>query len=463
MPVRQAGLFTLTGDMSKYLLLRNNKQAGPYTLEEIKEMALKAYDLVWVEGKSAAWRYPGEIEELKSFAPLVEEQPFDRFFKKPSDQSSNTYKQTSTEIEKTRYAPAVSEQMAASPVNKAIYINLPAESKTIEEKQPQEHVERNQPVREKVIQREPLNKELSQKSFSQPLPSARIEPAGIPDWQTVPEDNFSSSSDELKNQYVERVSKYHKKNPADFRRLVKPIAIGFGLMLLLVAGIFIGLFINNRGINSTQKSTGKDQTGVLDQQSIYSTKTVPVSSSLPSDHQDKSANNSLSGQGLPANTPDEKSIAEKKRIRAAKQKIADNLRAAKTIPVKTDSSVYITQRDTEKKPAEAQNEKASIKNNIEDYVALSASKFNVGTFGGISDLQLTVSNTSPFPLDLVVVEVQYIQSNKKIFKTENLYFHNITAGAATMEEAPKSSRGIKVKYRITIISSKNIGISFSEL
>src|SRR6202000_3327143 len=65
-----------------YLLLRDNKQSGPYSLDELKVKGLKAYDLVWLEGKSAAWRYPSEIEELKAFAPVVEEQPFDRFYKK---------------------------------------------------------------------------------------------------------------------------------------------------------------------------------------------------------------------------------------------------------------------------------------------------------------------------------------------------------------------------------------------
>ena len=70
--------------MNKYLLLRNNKQSGPYTVSELVSQGLKAYDLVWLEGKSAAWRYPSEIEELKAFAPVVEEQPFDRFYKKPN-------------------------------------------------------------------------------------------------------------------------------------------------------------------------------------------------------------------------------------------------------------------------------------------------------------------------------------------------------------------------------------------
>src|SRR5580692_1624264 len=67
-----------------YLLLRDNKQSGPYSFDELKTKGLKAYDLVWVEGRSAAWRYPSEIDELSAFAPAVEEQPFDRFFKKPA-------------------------------------------------------------------------------------------------------------------------------------------------------------------------------------------------------------------------------------------------------------------------------------------------------------------------------------------------------------------------------------------
>ena len=63
--------------MSSYLLLRNNKESGPFTMDEVKSMSLKSYDLIWVVGKSAAWRYPGEIPELKSFAPSVPEQGAD--------------------------------------------------------------------------------------------------------------------------------------------------------------------------------------------------------------------------------------------------------------------------------------------------------------------------------------------------------------------------------------------------
>ena len=52
-----------------YLLLRNNQETGPWSLEELVSLELKPHDLVWVEGRSAAWCYPTEIESLKHIFP----------------------------------------------------------------------------------------------------------------------------------------------------------------------------------------------------------------------------------------------------------------------------------------------------------------------------------------------------------------------------------------------------------
>jgi hypothetical protein len=54
-----------------YLLLRNNQQTGPYNLEELLQLNLKPFDLVWMDGKSAAWQYPGEIASLQPFVPAT--------------------------------------------------------------------------------------------------------------------------------------------------------------------------------------------------------------------------------------------------------------------------------------------------------------------------------------------------------------------------------------------------------
>src|SRR5688572_22065280 len=93
--------------MGKYLLLRDNKESGPYLLEDLVRLGLKPYDLVWLDGKSAAWRYPSEINELKPYAPVTEEQPFDRFYKKAGEE-----KQEDTTIVQDRspYAPPAAQK-----------------------------------------------------------------------------------------------------------------------------------------------------------------------------------------------------------------------------------------------------------------------------------------------------------------------------------------------------------------
>ena len=103
-------------------------------------------------------------------------------------------------------------------------------------------------------------------------------------------------------------------------------------------------------------------------------------------------------------------------------------------------------------------DKEALRSALANQISVGANSYSVGTFGGINDLQVTVTNRSAYPLDLVVVEVQYIQANKKVFKTEELHFRGVGAGSALMLEAPKSSRGIKVQYKVTTINSREFGL-----
>ena len=88
--------------MSTYLLIRNNKKSGPFLLDQLKEIGFKPYDLIWVEGRSAAWRYPSEVDELKEFAPVIEEQPFDRFYKKPDEKKEKHFHEIIEEAERIK-------------------------------------------------------------------------------------------------------------------------------------------------------------------------------------------------------------------------------------------------------------------------------------------------------------------------------------------------------------------------
>jgi hypothetical protein len=53
--------------MNTYLLLRDNHETGPHSLEELKALSLRNLDLIWVEGVSEHWDYATEFAELKPF------------------------------------------------------------------------------------------------------------------------------------------------------------------------------------------------------------------------------------------------------------------------------------------------------------------------------------------------------------------------------------------------------------
>lgn len=76
--------------MNKYFLLRENNESGPFTLEEMRNKHLLKTDLVWVEGLSAQWNHPTELDELKEHVQLFhltyrEQQPVRQHSQKVGD------------------------------------------------------------------------------------------------------------------------------------------------------------------------------------------------------------------------------------------------------------------------------------------------------------------------------------------------------------------------------------------
>jgi len=422
-----------------YLLLRNNKQSGPYSLDELKTLGLKAYDLVWVEGKSAAWRYPSEIEELSAFAPVVEEQPFDRFYKKASPVEANANS-------------SVVSDPSTVPGKRTIYVTLPAGRQPI-------------PVTAPAVN-----------NWSSRPESAPIAPEPAPalyksESISIAYD-FEDNSSQLspgETPVVEFLPR-PKKRRSD--RIVKPLVAGLSILALLAAGIFIGLYINKDTGSLQPKIAARTAGGDNGQQNHTPTQQLPapaVKNDPVPVNTDRKPDTvaTIIGQTIPTEPP----LSRSHRVSTPKGKTVNSkTQVIPPSPTKDSSSgtASVVHRETEhrsnveEKPEYADKFKdADIKANILSRVSVKTSGYTVGTFGGIVDLQVTVTNRSDYPLDLVVVEVQYIQANKKIYKTENLYFRGIGAGSALMQEAPKSSRGIRVQYKVTMINSKELGLSYS--
>lgn len=441
--------------MASYLLLRDNKQNGPYTFEEIKAKGLKAYDLVWVEGKSAAWRYPGEVEELKPFSPAVVEQPYDRFFKKPSQENKTAEPAKQIRVPEKEIINSSFPQASLQVGKRSIYVTLPT---------PKNNNTKEIFVEKEAAKKEPsvvINQEINSREYVRPA----VTQAAIIAEQ---KESFIQQPQQQKTATKNIINKIIPSTnfalPDGFKNIFLLAAV---VVVLISGGIFIGLSINK----NSSVQLAKNNNNITDQQAMNSSaNTIPVSTSITDQKQnDISTDNSKNSQAtdLPVEKKQEL-VIEKKKIAAPKEKteIVQNAVAATTPnndSVKNSSSIIPTTHREATHRTDAVPDKDALKNTLVNQVLLSANKYNVGTFGGISDLQITVSNHSVHQLDLVIVQVEYLQANKKIFKTENIYYHNINAGEAIMLEAPKSPRGIKVQSKITVINTKDASLSYSAL
>lgn len=477
-----------------YLLLRNNKQTGPYSLEELKTMGLKAYDLVWIEGKSAAWRYPCEIDELSAFAPAVEEQPFDRFYKKttsPVKANANSsavvaepvrsiaepVRSLETPITSPPSTPVYGGEPSTIAGKRIIYVTMPAGKGPVSTPARETRDNREIPPREPAPREIPI-REIPATPAA--IPHQSVAPATAPTY--FPENNYAQSSPE--DAPIEEFLPRRQRRSSS--RVVRPLVVSLTVLAVLAAGIFIGLSINKDSLGFKHKiasNNAHSQTPVNAQPShaapqvqtpMVQHDATPVitgpQSTIPSTTIDKAASAPKPAatekpSGQPVTRPQKAATQTREKVAAPRTSVA-------TAPAVKDSSAggstahreaaHRTGTDDYDHDRTGNTDQAATaRTTIASQVSASANGYSVGTFGGISGLQVTVSNHSAYPLDLVVVEVQYVQSNKKIYKTENLYFRGIGAGSALMQEAPKSSRGIRVQYKITMINSKELGLSYS--
>ena len=110
--------------MGNYLLLRDNKQSGPYSLEQLKTMSLLPTDLVWIQGRSEGWAYAVETEELKALFPVAlpgdqfsrssKNFPLETKYNRPLDEIKEMYVDHLQKTGKTRwYKPALIASIAA--------------------------------------------------------------------------------------------------------------------------------------------------------------------------------------------------------------------------------------------------------------------------------------------------------------------------------------------------------------
>lgn len=179
-----------------YRLLRNNRETGPYTLDELLQTDLKPQDLIWVEGKSCSWAYPYEIDTLKTHVPP----PPPKVAKGPAAAAGTQQKQ----LQEHPVAP------------KHIYVSLP--------NNPKQQPSGTPPAEQRA---ELLGQEASYKAPAM----AGNEAAEV--LQTT----YARSLDEAENAYTHWIYKQKTRKKSGTRKYVLTI----GLLAAVITG---GLFAN---------------------------------------------------------------------------------------------------------------------------------------------------------------------------------------------------------------------------
>ena len=502
--------------MASYLLLRNNKHSGPYTLEALIQLGLKPYDLVWVEGKSAAWRYPSEVEDLKFYAPVVEEQPYDRFYKKPSETKIEAEKKQVV-AQEPKVVPQevnyiIPEEVKQSikiaeikTTRKQVFVSLPANTGHTFIKRPEQVTASvdstsvnelyngngaiNPVKKAEQTTGSPTYSELVNEYNNYQPRDKRIvvedEEMPLQNKQAGVETKYAQSLDDIKDIYVQTLAE-RKRKTAQKKMIMMVMKRGLPFAAVLIVGFVMGGFLMNRKAN-----TGVDPQPLQNQLAKIvlkqEDKKVPQTETvLPQAQQEavqqplqknaavtpaneaslaKSPNGQKdpaleknNGTQLPLNVV-KKFVAKQNEItKAGNDNLPSASQKAQNIEAdpKTGERNKIVRTTTENN-TDATLPVASSKNSLLKQVNVKGNEYKVGTFGGIHDLQLTVVNNSNFLLDRVMVELQYLKPSAQPLKTNNVHFDNVPPNGSLTLDIPATNRGTKVTYKVINVQSKAAG------
>ncbi|MEI6947067.1 hypothetical protein V9K67_07700 [Paraflavisolibacter sp. H34] len=441
-----------------YLLLRDNKESGPYSLEELQQLSLKPFDLIWVDGRSAGWQYPGEIESLRAFvAPAPAAATPAPPATSPAPRSPEQTPPLTAATSATKKAPP----LPATPPDSArhIYVSLPARATAL---QPDPSFKVPEPSPEDILER----KAEAIRARVQAFTAGKPETAGQEeeDLRT----NYTRSLDDMKEEYASWV--FRQKNREKRWVLLRKAA------LVLLVAVLIGIgsyFYGKRLLPSGQQES---QTVSLPDVNLSS---LPVENRPPlEDHKKEpeaavlTTSSNLSPplysepeiradrKQSPSATPAPPPTAPAKASRQKPAKLAPI-----TVTGAESSTSAIPEITSTPPPAShpateaASPEKTSAADKEKDFrpqqVRLNEQYVWDNNNGIEGKLQLTVQNGSKLPVEMVAVDIFYYGKDNSLLQKKTVYFNNLQPESSASKWAPKLKKAHSIKSEIALVSSKN--------
>jgi hypothetical protein len=390
--------------MNSYILLRNNKESGPHSLDQLMEMGIRTNDLIWVEGQSAAWRNPGEIKELK-------------------DLVGQTSSDVPPIVVTPKDEPAIHDVTPVQPAAKKtkVFVEMPVQPRQV--------------VKEETYMPKPVEAV----TFVEP----RQEEVKV-------ETKYAMSMDEIKERYV--------RNLEENRRRHQRLKIKFPPWLVRAA-VYTGLV----GVGAVTvwllRDPGKVKVMTQQQPSIlpqkFDVRPDTVEENYPLVPQDQQVNSD--------SYEDQQRKSEPRSLIEGNQRTVDavNENSKKRISKTTSPGSDETATTLNDRISIPNNEVAEIKKSampdLSEQVSVKTNSYTIAALGGIRNLELTLQNDSRFTLDKVIVELRYLNPGGVILKTEDVHFKSVQPSGSQTIAIKKTNRGVKVSCKVMKIESKDIG------
>ncbi len=493
----------------QYRLLRNNKESGPFTKAQLEEMGLKPYDLLWIEGRGGAWQYASEIEDLKSIAPVVEEQPYDRFYKGKEKQTTDNKPITTITAPTSTVAPAPKSAKPRFRISgdKIVMIDNTA-------------LEQPQPIMAVVAAVQKAEPVAAQPHAEKREPAKPAAVAG-PDWEEMysewkgeekePEPVAAAKTqtfEEIKQRFEESKHKQANEKQNTTASATKQNIMAAVAIIVLAIGGYAGYRLNQNSDQPTsttatpvtekaeiiQDETGKQQ-NVSTEPLADATTQPPVNTPVKTPAgKDNEINNTISNTNQHAATaPAPPAEKIKKDTPAAGSNIKQPVVIPKnTAPLTTTVAPAVKKNTTpelnpvQKKtdvPASVKDKKTdgnwtdvkkantaaplqiptasetttvkqvAPKKRISDYVSINKLGNLAGT-NGVQNVQLSVKNITDFPIDLAVVDIQYYAANGRYLRGETMYVKNIGSGDNVNVRVPDNRTARSINYKVSLVSAE---------
>ena len=396
--------------MTTYILLRSNKESGPFSLDQLAEMGLTPNDLIWVEGQSASWRNPQEIKELVNLTNT------------PVHSTVPTPVETVIGNPETREEKVEPAEVTTKVCNKkSVFVSMPG-GKTVV----------SQEVSRKA---EPVYQETA------PLPVVEKPKEAV-------ETKYAMSLDEIKQRYIRSLEdRKSKKRPVSFEipENIKKIAVYAGVFILGAAIVLLLMRPDKTATiasGQTKLPAKFDTRPLLDENSGSETD-PPDEVVMPESYYD-SRSKPETNEGKQVTRTRSKSP-----VSSGQEEISETW---------DEENNQGYEEDGDHRTSIPKNEKPEVvsiaTSDISDQVSVKTNSYTIAALGGIRDLELTVRNSSDFTLDKVTVEVRYHNPNGNIVKTEDVDFRSVQPNGVQTKGMKKTGRGVKVTYRIIRIESR---------